>query len=148
MVGLIGPRFVSVDLDAVVVNDLRPLWNRPEDFVIYHYPLRTTPYNGSMWMMNAGAREQVYTQFRPHVSPALARKAGFKGSDQAWMCYMLGPNEATWGYKDGVVAWRSDLKMRDYQLPKHSRIVFFQGLTDPWTKEAQDRAPWIAQHYR
>jgi hypothetical protein len=148
MADIIGPRFVSVDLDTVIVNDVRPLWNREEDFVIYGYPLKGTPYNGSMWMMNAGAREKVYTDFHPVKSPYLAKHAGYRGSDQAWMCYALGPKEATWGYKDGVVAWRSDLKSRDYKLPPHARIAFFQGLTDPWNKEAQQRAPWIQQHYQ
>lgn len=148
MADLIGPRFVSVDLDCVIVGDMRTLWNRKEDFLIYHYPMRTTPYNGSMWMMNAGAREQVYTQFDPNVSPLKAKKAGLRGSDQAWFAYVLGDREKTWGYKDGVVAWRSDLKQRGYVLPPHSRIVFFHGLVDPWDKEARDRAPWIEEHYR
>jgi hypothetical protein len=147
---LIGPRFVSVDLDCVIVNDMRPLWNRTEDFVIYNYPMRTTPYNGSMWLMDAGCREQVYTRFKPESSPMKARKAGFRGSDQAWFCYALGRNEATWGYRDGVVAFRSDMKARDYMLEKvpHARIVFFQGVNDPWGAYSQSIAPWIKEHYR
>jgi len=148
MADIIGPRFVSVDLDCVIVDDMRPLWNRKEDFVIYNYPMRTTPYNGSMWMMNAGARHHVFEDFKPDVSPIKAKKAGFRGSDQAWFCYALGPNEATWNYKSGVVAWRSDLKCRDYKLPEHSRIVFFHGLVDPWDAEARKRAPWVEEHYR
>lgn len=147
MAEVIGPRFVSVDLDCVIVNDVSKLWDRPEDFVIYNYPMRTTPYNGSMWMMNAGCRSKVYTEFDPLRSPQLAKKAGFKGSDQAWMCYALGPNEATWTYRDGVVAWRSDLRARDYRLPAHAKIVFFQGHTDPWDDEPQ-RQEWVRQHYQ
>jgi len=148
MADIIGPRFVSVDLDCVIVGDMRPLWNRKEDFVIYNYPMRTTPYNGSMWMMDAGAREKVYTDFHPILSPQLAKKAHLRGSDQAWFCYALGPDEAVWTYKDGVVAWRSDLKHRGYNLPPHSRIVFFQGNTDPWSEEANRRCDWIKEHYR
>jgi len=148
MADVIGPRFVSVDLDCVIVRDMRPLWNRKEDFVIYNYPMRTTPYNGSMWMMDAGCRSKVYTDFDPIISPQLAKKASFRGSDQAWFCYALGPKEATWGYRDGVVAYRSDLKCRGYQLPDHARIVFFQGLVDPWDEDALKRAPWIEDHYK
>jgi hypothetical protein len=148
MADIIGPRFVSVDLDCVIVRDMSPLWNRPEDFVIYNYPMRTTPYNGSMWMMNAGAREKVYTDFDPIISPQLAKKAGLRGSDQAWMCYVLGSGEATWSYRDGVVAWRSDLKRQSFRLPDHARIVFFQGNTDPWHPYALEKAPWIKEHYR
>src|SRR6185295_20131723 len=31
---LIGERFVMLDLDCVIVGDMRPVWDRPEDFVI------------------------------------------------------------------------------------------------------------------
>ena len=143
---VIGPRFVSVDLDCVIVGDMSPLWNREEDFVIYNYPMRTTPYNGSMWMMDAGARKEVYETFDPIISPQIAKRHGLRGSDQAWMCHVLS-DEATWGYKTGVIAYRSDLKRRSYRLPDHARIVFFQGAVDPWDASAQEHE-WVREHYR
>lgn len=151
MADIIGPRFVSVDLDVVIVGDVTPLWNRKEDFVIWASPLRNTPYNGSMWLMNAGAREEVYTKFHPEISPQLARKAGMVGSDQAWMVYQLGPDEATWTAEDGVLAWRTDLRRRRYRLPGNARMVFFQGFVNPWDQDAlrePHAKPWIEAHYR
>lgn len=147
MAEVIGPRFVSVDLDAVIVGDVTDLWDREEDFIIWGSQLRNTPYNGSMWMMDAGARKQVYEQFHPKISPTLARRAGHQGSDQAWFTYILGPNEAMWTPDDGVLAWRTDLKRRNFELPDHAKIVFFQGHTDPWDQEAQQRE-WVREHYR
>ena len=50
---LIGERFVSVDLDVVLVDDVTPVWDRPHDFMIWGETLRRTPYNGSMQLMTA-----------------------------------------------------------------------------------------------
>ena len=146
---IIGPRFVSMDLDVCIVDDITPLLRREEDFVIWGSVLRTTPYNGSMWMMDAGARAQVWTDFDPNISPVQTRKAGFHGSDQAWMCYKLGTGEAQWTPEsDGVYAFRSDIKRQRYKLPEDARIVFFQGHNDPWAPHSQKWAPWILDHYR
>lgn len=153
---LVGDRFVSLDLDCVITGDVTDLWDRREDFVIWENNTRPmgqpdkplTPYNGSMWMMTPGARRQVYDEFDRTISPILTHNAGFVGSDQAWFAFCLGPNEATWTKEDGVYAWRSHLKNRDYRLPPNARIVFFQGQEDPWDQSARDKAPWIAEHYR
>lgn len=146
---IIGPRFVSMDLDVVIVDDITPLLSRPEDFIIWGSVLRTTPYNGSMWMMDAGARAKVWTDFDPILTPQLTRKIGYHGSDQAWMSHCLGKGEAQWTpEKDGVYAFRSDIKRQRYQLPDDARIVFFQGHVDPWDEYALKVAPWIEEHYK
>ena len=146
---LIGPRFVSIDLDVVVVRDLTPVWNRPEDFIIWGPDGRRTPYNGSMWMMNAGAREKVWTRFNenPEKAVSRARGAGFYGSDQAWMCYALGPSENRWKAQDGVYSYRMHLKNNRGLLPPDARMVFFEGHYDPWNKVTQQSCPWIKDHY-
>jgi hypothetical protein len=149
MEDVIGPRFVSMDLDVVILDDITPLLDVPDDFVIWGSVLRNTPYNGSMWMMNAGARKEVWEDFDPKISPALTRKEGFHGSDQAWMSYRLGPHEKRWTPKgDGVYAFRSDLKRKRYALPVDAKIVFFQGANDPWDEFSLRVAPWITEHYK
>lgn len=149
MKDIIGPRFVSLDLDMVVVNDLAPVFNRDEDFIIWGPDGRRTPYNGSMWMMNAGARAQVWEKFEsnPERAIARARGAGFFGTDQAWMCYVLGPNEKRWRAQDGVYSYRMHLKENGGVLPKDARIVFFEGNYDPWNKVIQNQCPWVKDHY-
>jgi hypothetical protein len=148
MAETIGPRFVSVDLDVVILGDMSSIWDRDEDFIIWNSPLRKTPYNGSMWMMNAGARKQVYEGFHPITSPERARRAGFQGSDQAWISYILGPDEAVWSKADGVMAWTNDIRRHRFRLPTHSKVVFFQGYVNPWDDFAVKHAPWILDHYR
>lgn len=107
MADLIGPRFVSVDLDCVVTGDLSPLWDRKEDFVGWSPGLFWSPYNGSMTLMTAGARRQVYERFDPNRTPAKAADTGLIGTDQAVVAHILGAGEATWTDQDGVWAFRN-----------------------------------------
>jgi len=144
-----GQRFVSIDLDVVITGDLRPLWNRPEDFVIYASDSSNYHYNGSMILMDAGARPQVWTDFDPETSPRLANEAGNFGSDQGWIQYCLGRDEAKFTIADGIFAYRRDcLRKLGGGLPKGARIVVFHGKPDPWEYAALCRSPWIRQFYR
>ncbi len=141
-----GERLVSIDLDTVIVGDLVPLFDRPEDFIIWgesDFP-HTTPYCGSLWMLRAGTRPQVWTEFDPLTSPAQAWTHGCRGSDQGWLSYILGKHEAVWTRKDGVYSYRKHL--RGGPLPKDARMVCFHGKVDPWSKQGQ-RNPWVRQWY-
>lgn len=141
-----GKRFVSLDLDVVIVDDLTPLWNRPEDFVITKAVAGEQIYNGSMFMMTAGSKRRVYDRFDPERSPQMTAAEGLRGTDQAWIQYALGPHEATWSAEDGVFGYRVDCvrKLRG-GLPRNARIVMFWGKPDPWDPEAQQQSPWIAK---
>lgn len=143
----LGERFVVLDLDAVITGDLGPLWDRPEDFLIWKSTTSGNPYNGSMWMLNAGARPTVWRDFDPASSPAQTKAAGFYGSDQAWIAHRLGAGEATWGPADGVLSFRNDLGSGRAPLPKEARVVFFHGKFDPWDHEAQ-KLPWVREHWK
>lgn len=145
---LIGPRFVSLDLDVVLVGDVAPLWDRPEDFVIWGDVARDTPYNGSMWLLRAGTRRQVWETFDPERSPAQTRALGYVGSDQAWIGACLGPGETRWTTRDGVYSWRVHLRRGRDVLPAGARIVMFHGADDPWMPHVRQRQPWVARHYR
>lgn len=142
-----GDRFVSVDLDTVIVADLAPLFDRPEDFVIWGETNKRSWYNGSLWLLRAGARPQVWTQFNPRTSPHVAYRAGRFGSDQGWISYILGPGEATWSIMDGVYSYRVHLKPRGSTLPANARVVNFHGEHDPWSPCVQ-RISWVAEHYQ
>ena len=146
---MFGPRLVSIDLDSVITGDITPLFDRPEDFVIWgesDFP-NTTPYCGSMWMLRTGTRPQVWTKFDERLSPRLAMKAGCRGSDQGWISYVLGKGEAVWTRKDGVYSFRKHLSKRpNYALPPDARIVFWHGKVDPWSYRGQ-QIPWVQKHY-
>jgi hypothetical protein len=132
-----GDRFVSVDLDCLVLDSLDPLFNRTEDFLIYlRTPLRErerkNTYQGSMWMMTAGARRQVFDDFHGEVS--IKQAADFIGSDQAWIRHRLGDGEKGWNLADGVFGFPYIKRHGSYtkQPPAGARIVFFHGNDKPW----------------
>lgn len=144
---IFGERLVSIDLDTVIVGDLVPLFDRPDDFVIWgesDYP-NTTPYCGSLWMLRTGTRPQVWTAFDERTSPGQAWSHGCRGSDQGWISYILGRHEATWTRRDGVYSFRKHLRGAS-KVPPDARLVSFHGKVDPWSPQAQ-RFAWVRQHY-
>ncbi len=141
---LIGPRFVCLDLDVVIVADVAPLWDRTEDFVGLRDPLYPRQLNGSMWLLKAGSCPEVWTDFNPIASPQLARRAGFFGSDQAYLSYKL-PDMPTWGREDGVYSYRRDIEASG-RLPENARVVICHGQHDPWGQKMQ-RLQWCREHW-
>lgn len=138
----IGERFVCIDLDCVIVGDLSPLFNSDIDFKIHKYSgdKKEQLYNGSLFMMNAGARQQVWDTFHPEGSPELiAANKEIIGTDQAWVRLALGRNEETWGNDDGVYEER---KIGE-DLPENAKIVFFSGKRDP----SQSKKQWVLENW-
>jgi hypothetical protein len=141
---VIGERFVSLDLDVVITNDISPLFDRTEDFVIWGGqalgPGRLGSYNwynGSFWK-----------EFDPKVSPMKAHMAGNRGSDQGWIAYALGPKQAMFGKEDGIHSFRNHIQPNNGKLFGNTRIVVFHGKHDPWHADIQTQYPWIKEHYR
>jgi len=91
---IFGPRILVLDLDCVIVDDMRPVWNRPEPFVgIRLHPvgnshLRTRgqrlddSYGGAMYLMDTGAFDYVYEDFRRDTinAPLEAIHHGYLGA--------------------------------------------------------------------
>lgn len=144
---VLGNRFVSMDLDTVIVGDLTPLVARSEDFVCWKEQDPRSFYNGSLMMLTAGARPQVWTRFDPRHSPIEAKRAGRFGSDQGWISHCLGRGEATWSKEDGIYSYRLDIRTNDGVLPENARVVNFHGGVDPWDPEAQ-RLDWVRREYQ
>lgn len=137
---LLGDRFVMMDLDCVIVDDLSPLVDRPEDLVLYRSP--TNGYNGGMFMHRTGTMPFLWDEFDPVQTPKLTTKAGFRGSDQAWYSMRLGLDMPQWTKEDGVL-WYADMANRDV-LPKGARVVFTTSCAAPWKKSHG----WVKDHYR
>lgn len=145
---LIGPRFASMDLDCVITSEVTPIFQRQEDFIMWGDTARNTSYNGSLVLMNAGARAQVWSQFDPRKAKAAISAAQIVGSDQAWISLVLGPDEKKFGLRDGVYSYRQHiLRLNLTQLPGDCRIVFFHGREDPDHPRPQTNA-WVREHYR
>jgi hypothetical protein len=140
---IFGERFVSMDLDCVIGGCLDPMFDRPEDFIMCRGTSDARPYNGSMLMMTAGARPDVYTDLTP--SRAIAAGREYLGSDQAWISYVLGRGEATWTQDDGV----SFYEIQHDRVHPDCRVMFFPGHLKPWHLSGpQPQELWITSNYR
>lgn len=129
--GLTG-RIVSIDLDVVITGPLDPLFDRPEKFVILHggNSANPCPYNGSMMMLRAGARPDVWADFsmkRANQIPYFEFP-----DDQAWLAHKI-PDAAGWkvGQDSGVYAFQKPGWPKCEALPKDARLVVFPGWRDP-----------------
>lgn len=133
-----GDRFLCMDLDVVICDDLAPMLSADE-FRIAVGTSPSRPYNGSMMMIQAGKRAKVYQSFTPEK----AAKAGerFLGSDQAWISYCLGHDERVWDREDGL-CWTG--------VPKggNPRVIFFPGGIKPWTLTALAGGDFMEEYYR
>jgi len=142
----LGERILSIDLDTVITGDITSLIDIPDDFKIWGDTAKNTAYNGGFWLMDAGARPRVYEDFN-EKAPDITRSKGMVGSDQAWISYVLGPNESKWCTKDGVYSFRNHMGSGKEPLPDDARIVFFHGHYDPWDKNVQRNNRWIKDYY-
>lgn len=138
-----GERFVCMDMDCVVSGPLDPLFETDAEFKIFRGTAPGRFYNGSMMMLTAGARPQVYERFNATEAAEAGRK--FIGSDQAWISHVLGPNEQTWGPEDGVRWWN---RQRSEQMPQGIRLMFFPGYFKPWQFVENMFDDWVLDHYR
>lgn len=139
-----GERFVLLDLDIVITGDVVPLWDRPDEFVIYRDPLYPRQFCGSMFMLHAGMRPEIWEFFDPARSPLAARRAGYRGSDQAWISY-IAEGAATWGPEDGVYSYRKHIAPNRGKLPADARVTVWHGAAKPWR---EGRAlPWVRENY-
>lgn len=138
---IFGERIIAMDLDCVVGGPLDPLFDRPEDLVLFKGTLRGRPYNGSMMMIRAGCRPDVYEDF--NQAAALESGRLFCGSDQAWLMHKLGPNEPVWDDADGVYWFGGAYRTRRDKVPP--RVLFFPGNLKPWDVRKID--PFTREHY-
>lgn len=142
-----GTRIISIDIDGVITGPTDELWQRKERFVGWarRGSRHPTVFNGSLFMFTAGDLENIWTEFEPARSPAVANRAGYMGSDQSWLSYMLMRKDFIGGFGPRVQAY-PDFKRQP--LKPNASIVFFNGREKPWHPATQAQATWIKDHWR
>lgn len=135
-----GDRFVCMDLDCVVSGPLDPLFDTDAEFMMFRGTAKGRPYNGSMILLQAGARPQVYARFDRGAAVRAGQR--FVGSDQAWISACLGPGEKTWGVEHGAHNW-----LGRHPTEGTCRVMFFPGRPKPWDLVDVDE-PFCVRHYR
>ena len=140
-----GERLLCIDVDTVPCGNWAPLFESKEDFVGWR-PLRTwgkqLRFGGGLYLLTAGSRTDVWTDFHGAPSIAAARSAGFRGSDQAWISYKLARHEPYFGRHAGIYSIR-DLSNGRLPLPKDARMVHWNGHQKAWTSSL----PWVLEHW-
>jgi hypothetical protein len=150
---ILGPRFVSIDLDMLVVNDLTPLFDHDLPFKMNRDTARNTHYNGALLQMDAGVFPDVWSAFDPHESRRLTQSKRMVGTDQAWISYVLGPGQPVWKQEDGVLSFRLDIitqpgPMKRFSVPEHARIINFHGSYDPAHESVRKQYTWVGDLWR
>jgi hypothetical protein len=149
-------RVICIDLDAVIVGNVTPLFQRHIDsrwmLNVWRTGNRGTPICASVFAFLTGTLDSLLWSMR--------------GSDQAWLAYKLGHDVPGWTKLDGVYDYNTQIAKRvrasgyaglrkaiykhpaAHILPTNARLICFTGQPDPWSEEAQHRSPWIKEHYR
>lgn len=139
-----GDRIVCLDLDLIITGSLDGLFDRAEPFVILQgvNSSNPCPHNGSVWMVQAGYGEDVWSDF----SLEAARQVPFYEfpDDQAWFAAKM-PEAGAFGSEDGVYAFQKLGWPKGNALPKNACIVAFPGWRDPVGFQHLD---WVKEHWR
>jgi hypothetical protein len=145
---VLGERIFCLDIDVVILRDIRHLVARSEPFVGWcDERFRWNKIAGGAYFMTTGSMPYVWENFDPLTSPTEAFKAGNPGSDQGWMSYCMYPPPGRWNPADGLVKinWTPEGAP---SAPADACIVFTSGLSPPWSNETQRKYPWIKSHWR
>lgn len=140
-----GDRILCIDIDLVPTADWAPLFDRTEEFVgwrPYRDWGRKLRFGGGIYLLTPGTRTHVWTQFNGEPAIRLARAAGFRGSDQAWISHLLGAREPYYGRDAGIYSIRDIADPR--RLPTDARLVQFNGGIKPWSSAL----PWVREHWQ
>lgn len=130
---IVGDRFVNIDLDCEILSNIDSVLTRKEDFIIAKGQARRNGYSGSMWMMDTGSRSDVWnTLSQDGVDKATKL---YVGSDQAWMRYVLGPDESLFEPSDGVYHYHYLRGARS--MPEDAKIMFYAG------RKKREHVKWI-----
>lgn len=144
----LGDRVMLVDIDLVTMRDFAHLFDRQEPFVGWRPRARwgkEDRVGGGIYLMTPGAHPEVFEKFAedPRRAQQAARVAGYRGSDQAWISFMIGRAAAVWPDDVGIYSIR-DLRNGELPLPDDAALVQFNGPVKPW----DSKLAWVRKHWR
>jgi hypothetical protein len=141
-----GSRILNLDLDLIVTGPIGGLLRRDDDFTILQgvNASNPCPYNGSVWMLRAGARRDVWDDFSLDNYIKLGVPFDSYPDDQGWFAYKM-PDAGAFRPSDGVYAFQKPGWPSGVALPHDAKIVAFPGWRDPAKFQ---HVPWIKEHWR
>lgn len=141
---LLGDRVLLMDIDAVITANIDHLVQSDAPFVGWRPKLRWGPPRvaGGVYLLKTGAHTEVWEDFN-HEGATEARKAGYRGSDQAWISYCLAANCALYEEPHGIESVRD--VPRGAQPPQGTCMVHFNGERKPWHPNPP---AWVLEHWK
>lgn len=137
----IADRVLLVDIDVLLLRDVSPLVDRTEDFVGWQpsasWGQVFERVGGGLYLLRTGTRTDVLERFKGASSIAEARAAGYRGSDQAWLSYVL-KGCPVYGPEAGIYSIR-DMDNGRRLPPSDARLVQHNGTRKPWSSPV----PWV-----
>lgn len=148
-----GDRVLSIDVDSAILGDISKFisdcqswrfmgWERPGD-------KHAKVFNGSFQLFTAGDLSEIWSEFvrDPLAASQEANKAGFKGSDQAWLSYKLVSKPGCTGIGYPTIA-SYPMNIRQLRMLNAAvRIVFFHGKIKPWDRQALTQSNWLRRYW-
>lgn len=151
----LGDRILLLDIDCLIVGDLKPLFDfapdtdfigwRPNSEYRKGLPSRTggvKRIGGGTWLLRTGTHTHILSDFSP-TAVMKAKKAGWRGSDQAWLSYNFAKT-CTVFPRDMGIYHTQDARTWDDEVPGNARIIHFNGKINPWEEDAR-AIPWYCK---
>lgn len=150
----LGDRILLLDIDCLIVGDLLPLFEfSDDDFVgwrpnseyrpgVTHRTGGMKRIGGGTWLLRTGTHTHMWSDFNPQVIMK-AKKAGWRGSDQAWLSYNFAAT-CTVFPRDMGIYHTQDARVWEDEIPKDARIIHFNGRINPWEDDAR-AIPWYCK---
>lgn len=136
-------RVMLLDVDSLIVGDLRPLLDNQEDFVGWR-PAKVwgkeKRIGGGTWSLETGSHHHLWRMFQrdPRGMIRKARELGWNGSDQAFMSHYfvdLDPGNWTiWPRECGIHGAQEGVWMWNYP-PPGAKIVHCNGEEKHWGQD-------------
>lgn len=136
----LGERILALDIDTVLLRDITPLIERPEDLVVWRYHGIVM---GGAYLLRTGTHPEVWEQFDFTRSPVQLAERHYRPSDQGWLNYALPRDTPVWDEGLHLLVRQN----ADEPPPESARLVSFGGVPKPWSRDAEKRYPWLAAHY-
>jgi hypothetical protein len=139
-------RIVVMDLDSIVTGPLDVLFDRPDNFMTLTgvNAANPCPYNGSVWMLRAGYRPDVWHDFSLEAAEHVPYYEF--PDDQAWLAHKI-PNVVGWkaGSQSGIYGFQKPGWPKGKDLPHDARLVVFPGWRAP---SKFTHLPWVKEHWQ
>jgi hypothetical protein len=139
----VGERFTSIDLDVVILGDLAPILATEAPIRLWNDAVGE-PYNTSLFTVEPGYGQEVWTDFSPAALKAASENATRWTGDQSWVAHVLGPSMPTFGEDRGVLRYRKSQHRQS--VPQGTLAAFFCGPFCPASE--REHSQWVMDNWR